>query len=298
MNAPAIGRAPAARVRAPGLGALVWPAVGMLLVCFLAPVLTFAVYSFLTAGLFEVSGPVTLSNYDEALSSAVNRTLAGNSLTTGAFAAGAIVSLALPVAYWLRYLAGRWLMPALFIVVVAMLSSYLVRIYSWRTILGENGIVNETLQTLGLVDQPLDLLFNRFAVTVAATHLYLPFAILVLYTSLRPLEPAYLEAAQDLGAGPLTRWRRVILPALAAPLASVGVFVFVLVASDWFMPSFLGGSSGTLLGQGIWLTFRELGDYPLGAAMSLLTLAGFALCFALVQLGLRLAKVGKLAWSG
>lgn len=276
---------------------LTLPAVWGLLIFFVAPALTFAAYSVLTAGLFEVSGPLTLDNFRQAVETPLNRTLARNSLLTGLMAAVAITLIALPMAYWLRYLAGRWRTPALFVIVVAMLSSYLVRIYSWRTILGENGIVNRALETVGLIDEPLDLLFNRFAVTVAATHLYLPLVILVLFTSLRPLEPSYLEAAQDLGANAFVRWRRVILPVLATPLASTAVFIFVLVASDWFMPSFLGGSSGNLLGQRIWLTFRELGDYPLGAALSLITLVSFVVCFMLVRLALRLMKVDKVRWS-
>ena len=85
--------------------------------------------------------------------------------------------------------------------------------YAWRTILGENGLLNSGLRELGLIDGSLGfLLFNRFAVTVALVHIFLPYVVLVLYAGFRPISPALLESAQDLGGGVVTRWRRVVLP--------------------------------------------------------------------------------------
>ena len=274
------------------------PTVLGLLVFFVAPFLTFVVYSFLTAGFYSVSRPFTLDAYRAAFTSDVNPTLAVNSLVVGLVAATTTILVGLPIAYWLRYQAGRLQLPVLFLITATMFASYLVRIYAWRTMLGENGIVNSALESIGLIDKPLGfLIFSRLAVTLAAVHLFLPFVILVLFAGFRPLQPAFLEAAQDLGAGGLLRWRRVILPLVAAPAASAFLFVFVLASSDWVTSAFLGGSSGTLLGYKIAATFRELGNYPQGAALSLLTLTAFALCFGLVTLGLRLARLDTVRWS-
>ena len=89
----------------------------------------------------------------------------------------------------------------LFLITGTLFASYLVRIYAWRTILGANGLLNTGLETLGLIDDPLGfLLYNRFAVTVALVHIFLPYVVLVLYAGFRPISPALLEAAQDLGA--------------------------------------------------------------------------------------------------
>ena len=139
----------------------------------------------------------------------LNRTLARNSIEIGLLSAIFSVALALPVAYWLRYATGRWRMVVLFLITASMFASYLVRIYAWRTMLGEHGVVNSALESLGIIDQPLGfLIFNRFAVTVALVHIFLPYAVLVLFAGFQPIRPGLLEAAQDLGAG--------AVPALAA----------------------------------------------------------------------------------
>ena len=275
--------------------ALATPATVGLLVFFVAPLLAFAVYSFLTGSLYEVSTPFTLENYREAVDSELNRTLARNSVVVGLLAALVSVAVALPIAYWLRYASERRRAIVLFLIVASFLASYLVRIYAWRSILGSNGLINSGLGELGLIDDPLDIfLYNRFAVTVALVHIYLPYVVLVLYAGLAPLQPSYLETAQDLGAGRLQRWRRVVLPLVAAPAASAFLFVFVLSAADYVTPQFLGGKTGVLLGVQVQVSFVGTGDYGLGAATAFAMLAGFLTCYALIALGLRLAKLDRL----
>ena len=136
--------------------------------------------------------------------------------------------------------------------------------YAWRTILGENGLLNSGLRELGLIDGSLGfLLFNRFAVTVALVHIFLPYVVLVLYAGFRPISPALLESAQDLGGG-VTRWRRVVLPLIAAPAVTSFLFVFVLSASDYVTPQFLGGTSGAMLGRRIQEALTGLGNFRSG----------------------------------
>ena len=116
--------------------------------------------------------------------------------------------------------------------------------------LGRNGAINRGLEAIGIIDEPLDfLLYNRFAVTIALVHIFLPYVVLVLYAGLAPLQPSYLETAQDLGAGRLQRWRRVVLPLVAAPAVSAFLFVFVLSAADYVTPQLLGGTNGVMLGR-------------------------------------------------
>ena len=135
----------------PGLGsvALTLPAVLGLLLFFAAPFVTFAVYSVLTSGLFEVSRPFTTDAYSTVLGSDVNRTLAMNSFWTGLLAAAFTVALSLPIAYWLRYAAGTWRIPVLFLVTATFFASYLVRIYAWKSILGRRGVLNTALESIG-----------------------------------------------------------------------------------------------------------------------------------------------------
>jgi spermidine/putrescine transport system permease protein len=277
---------------------LTLPAALGLLLFFAAPLVTFFVYSFLTAGLFTVSGPLTLDAYEKAVTTPLNGTLAVNSFVTGILAAGVSVIVALPIAYWLRYSAGRWQLPVLFLITASMFASYLVRIYAWRTILGENGLLNTGLEGIGVIDEPIGfILFSRFAVTVALVHIFLPYVVLVLYAAFRPLEPRYLESAQDLGAGIVQRWRRVVLPLIAAPVVTSFLFVFILASADYVTPQFLGGTSGSMLGVQIQSSFKALGNWPLGAALSFLMLAAFLLCYGLSMLGLRIAKLDRIRWG-
>jgi spermidine/putrescine transport system permease protein len=268
------------------------PAAAGLVAFFLVPLLVFAVYSVLTAGLYSVSGPLTLDAYGEAVASRVNRTLAANSAVIGLATAIVTVAVALPIAYWLRRSARRLRIPVLFLIIASMFASYLVRIYAWRTVLGANGLINDGLRRLGLIDQPLDfLIYSRFAVTVALVHIFLPYVVLVIYAAMAPLGAGLFEAAQDLGASSRTLWRRVILPLMAAPAASAFLFVFILSASDYVTPQFLGGASGVTLGVQVQVNFRTLGNYPVAAATSFLMMAAFLGCYLLSALVLRALRL-------
>jgi spermidine/putrescine transport system permease protein len=274
------------------------PAVLTMLVLFVTPLAVFAVYSFLHGAFFQVSGPLTLGNYRGALSSHLTRVLAKNSLVVGLLSATLTLLVALPIAYWLRYAAGRWRTLVLFLITATLFASYLVRIYAWRSILGQSGLINSGLLRLGVIDHPLGfLLYNKFSVTVALVHIFLPYVVLVLYAGFAPLAPALLESAQDLGANAIVRWRRVVLPLVAAPAVSSFLFVFVLSAGDYVTPQLIGGTNGVLLGVDVQSEFKAVGDFPLGAATSLLMLAAFVALYVITALGLRLTRLDRIRWS-
>ena len=289
------GASPESRRVRPGPGSLVVPAALGLLLLFAAPLGTFFLYSFLTNSLYEVSGPLTLDAYRDALTTDVNRTLAVNSFVVGLASATATIVVGLPIAYWLRFAAGRFQLLVLFLITATLFASYLVRIFAWQSILGGNGLLNSGLRRLGLIDEPLGfLLYNRFAVTVALVHIFLPYVILVLYAGFRPVSPALVEAAQDLGANALTRWRRVILPLMAAPASAAFLLVFVLSASDYVTPQFVGGTDGALLGVRIQAALTGVGNWPLGAALSFLMLGAFLLCYLLSAIALRIVRLDRI----
>ena len=296
MSAVADAGAPSETRRARlGPGALVLPAAIGLVLFFAAPLGTFFLYSFLSNSLYEVSRPFTLDAYADALTTDVNRTLAVNSIVVGFCAAAGTVIVGLPIAYWLRFAAGRLQIPVLFLITATLFASYLVRIFAWQSILGGNGLLNSGLRRLGIIDEPLGfLLYNRFAVTVALVHIFLPYVVLVLYAGFRPVSPALIEAAQDLGANAFTRWRRVILPLVAAPAATAFLLVFVLSAADYVTPQFVGGTDGALLGVRIQAALTGVGNWPLGAALSFLMLGAFLLCYLLVALALRLMRLDRI----
>jgi spermidine/putrescine transport system permease protein len=125
----------------------------------------------------------------------------------------------------------------------------------------------------------------------------LPYVVLVLFAGFRPIAPSLLETAQDLGANALTRWRKVLLPLIAAPATTSFLFVFVLSASDYVTPQFLGGTEGALLGVRIQSALTGTGDWPLGAALSFLMLAAFVVCYGLTVLGLRLLRLDRIRFA-
>ena len=256
------------------------PAVVWMVVFFVVPLGVFAVYSVMTNALYDVKLPFTLAAYRSAITSSLNRVLAWNSITVGVATAVTTLVVGLPVAYWLRFVAGRSRIAVLFLITSSMFASYLVRIYAWRTILGSRGVVNSGLQRAGIIDEPLGfLLYSRFAVTLALVHIFLPYVVLVLFAAMAPLGRGLLEAGQDLGAGSTLLWRRVILPIMAAPAFSAFVFVFILASADYVTPQFLGGTSGVTLGVQIQSNFITVGNWPIAAATSILMLLSFLLVY-------------------
>lgn len=249
-----------------------------MLAFFLLPLGLFAVYSVMTNALYDVALPLTLDSYLAAVTSPLNRTLARNSLLIGLITAAITLVVGLPVAYWLRFVAGRSRLAVLFLITSSMFASYLVRIYAWRSILGSQGLVNNALQRLGLADAPVGfLLYSRFAVVVALVHIFLPYVVLVLYAAMAPLGQGVLEAGRDLGASAPVLWRKVILPIMAAPGFSAFMFVFILSSADYVTPQFLGGTNGLTLGVQVQANFITVGNWPLAAATSFLMLASFLL---------------------
>jgi spermidine/putrescine transport system permease protein len=271
------------------------PAVAWLLAFFAVPLVVFAVYSFLTNELYAVGLPFTLDGYEDALTSELNRTLARNSVAVGLTTSVVTVVVGMPIAFWLRFVARRSRLAVLFLITASMFASYLVRIYAWRTVLGSRGLINSALSSAGLIDQPLGfLLYSRFAVVVALVHIFLPYVVLVLYAGMGPLGEGLLEAAQDLGASSSLLWRRVIVPIMAAPAFSAGMFVFILAAADYVTPQFLGGKDGLTLGVQIQQNFIAVGNWPLAAATSFLMLLAFVLLFALGSFVLRRLRLNDI----
>jgi spermidine/putrescine transport system permease protein len=271
---------------------LAFPAALGMLIFVVTPLIVFAGYSLLTSGLYEVSRPWTLANYRDVIGNHTNVILARNSLFTGFLVGAFTVLIALPVAYWLRYCAGRVRGLVVALIVISFLASYLVRIYAWRTVLGTTGVVNKALMAVGVIHHPLGfLLFNRTAVVIALVHIFLPYAILVMYAAFIPFDARYLEACEDLGATRVQQWRKLILPVIAAPAATLFMFILILASGDYVTPQLLGGTNGEMIGVQIQNEFQAVGDWGAGAALSFTMLAAFLACAALIRLALYVGGV-------
>lgn len=254
-------------------------------VFFVAPLAIFFLYSFWTVDGYDIVARWTLGNYADAVSDPVYRSLMRNTLVIAAIVSAITLVIAYAFAHALRFHLARWQEPLLLLVLVALFSGYLVRIYAWRTILGNEGIVNEGLRALGVIEQPLSfLLYNRWAAILVLVNFAVPVAILPIYAALQNVQGEAIEAARDLGCGRFTAFRRVTLPLAWPGLFFSFALTFVIAAGDYVVPQLVGGSSGTMVGKIISDKFALAFDWPGGAALAFTALACVLLVLAVVKL--------------
>jgi spermidine/putrescine transport system permease protein len=260
------------------------PLVGTLVVFLLAPLVIFFIYSVWRLRSYQIVSEWNLDNYRAALESDIYRRLLWNTFRIAGLTALLTVTIAYVFAHALRFHLQRVQNQLVLLVLVAAFSGYLVRIYAWRTILGERGFVNTVLHDLGLTDRPLDfLLFNRFAAILVLSNFLLPVAVLTVYAALQNIRDSEIEAARDLGAGMFTTLRRVTLPLAWPGIYAALALCFIFAAGDYLTPMLVGGTSGTMVGRTIADAFNAQFDWPSGAALSFLTLAIVLLVLAVVR---------------
>jgi spermidine/putrescine transport system permease protein len=177
--------------------------------------------------------------------------------------------------------SGAWKSVLLMLVVIPFWTSYLIRTYAWMLIFRAQGVINRTLLWLGLIHQPLQLLYTTFAVFIGLVYAQLPFMILPLFAVLQKLDPALLEAAQDLGASRSRTFLRVTLPLSSSGLAAGSALVFISAAGAFITPDLLGGARSMMVGNLIQDQFAVARDQPFGSAIAfLLTFVVLALLLA------------------
>jgi spermidine/putrescine transport system permease protein len=233
---------------------------------------------------FQIVRAWTLANYTDAIASGPYRNLLRNTLAIALAAGTASVVVAYTFAHVVRFHLKRWQEPLIFAVVVALFSGYLVRIYAWRTILGDRGVVNEALQGLGIAQEPITvLLYSRFAAILVLCNFLIPLAVLPIYAALQDIREEEVEAARDLGATPWRAFRSVTLPLAWNGVTVAFALVFIIAAGDYVTPQLVGGTSGTMIGQAIARAFNLTFNWPQGAALSFLLLGVVLAIVALVR---------------
>ncbi len=169
----------------------------------------------------------------------------------------------------------------LFLAMLPFWTNYLIRTYAWIVLLNPVGLINAGLKNLGVISEPLPLLYNEFAVILGLVYSYTPFVILAIYSALQRLDQSFVEASRDLGAGAWTTFRRITLPLTAAGVTAGAVFVFVLSIGNFVTPDLLGGGKFQMIGNLIYDQFLSARDWPFGATLSGLLIAlMMALLFA------------------
>lgn len=196
--------------------------------------------------------------------------LLAKSILMALLATVVIILMAYPMAYFLAFRVTRHKILWLILITVPFWTSYLLRIFAWKVILGYNGVLNSGLMSLGIIDKPLGFLLNNpSSVIIALTHAWLAFAILPIYVSLEKIDRSLLEAATDLGDSRLARFLRITLPLSLPGVISAALLVFIPTVGDYITPAQVGGTSGAMIGTLIQLQFGKANDWPLGAAVSI-----------------------------
>lgn len=249
---------------------LALPATVYVALLIAVPVALTIAYSFWIQDFVEIKRSFTWENYNEILTEPLYRTLIGRSVSVAALVTLFTVLTAYPIAYFIAFNVKRNKAMWLFLVTIPFWTSYLLRVFSWKIILGHNGLLNSSLIWLGIIDEPMTaLLYNTNAVVLTLTHAWAPFAILPIFVSLNKIDRSLLEAARDLGQGPLRTFWRVTLPLSIPGVIGATLIIFIPTVGDYITPALVGGSQGTMVANMIQVQFGAANNWPLGSALAL-----------------------------
>lgn len=289
MSSATVQDAGAARGwRIPGGWLLVGPPLLYLLVFLVIPYGEILLHSVWQVDGYVISRTLTGDNYARIVENPLYRQVLWNSFSTALLVTLFALAIGYPLAFFLAFVARRHRQMLYFLVVIPLLTSFLLRAYTWKIILGRSGLVNSTLTSLGLTDGPLDLfLYNQFSVVLTLVYIFVPFVTLPIYASLEKLSRDQIEASLDLGARPFTTFRRVILPLSLPGVVAGGTFTFALSFGDFVAPSLLGGPNEIMIANVIISQFGTAFDWPFGSALAMVVVV---IVLAIVGIGARLEK--------
>jgi len=228
----------------------------------------------------------TLENYRRLLDPIYLKVFV-DSLLTAALATLLCLLVAYPFAWRLSRVDRRWRPVLLTLVIIPFWTNSLVRVYAIRSLLAAKGALNSLLLTLGLIDEPVRLLYSGWAVSIGLVYVLLPFMILPLYSSFEKLDPRLIEAAADLGASRLARFRHVIVPLTLPGIAAGCLLVFLPALGLFYVTDVLGGARNLMIGALLKDQFLDARDWPFGAAASLVVIGLLFLFLALYRLARR-----------
>jgi spermidine/putrescine transport system permease protein len=255
-----------------------------------APLILLALYSFWSQSGLVVDPTPTLDRYRDVLGRQSYIDIFLRSIGMSGLVTLVTVGLAYPMAYYVAFGVKRYKFVWLILLTIPFWTSYLLRAFSWKVILGYNGVINSSLMTTGVISQPLEfLLYNQTAVVITLAHAYAAFAILPIYVSLEKIDRTLLEAAADLGDGAWARFWRVTFPLSLPGVIGAAVLIFVPTTGDYVTPALVGGPTGQMIANIIQVQFLKIGDWPLGSALAIAAMAGVAILVMLFVSAMQLA---------
>jgi putative spermidine/putrescine transport system permease protein len=220
-------------------------------------------------------------NYEAIVTSAAFRNILLQTLEIAGWTTLISLALGFPLAWYLTTVSTRRATLLLLLGTAPLWVAILARLYAWTVILGRGGVINETLLSVGLINEPLDLLFNRSAVLIGMVHVMLPFMLLTLYASMKGIDRALLEAAYSLGGGSWLVFRRVFVPLVAPGVFAGCLLVFIMSLGFFILPAVLGGGGDQTLPVYVQTQVRLL-NWGVASAMTVVLLVVTLALFAIV----------------
>lgn len=250
--------------------ALIAPPFLYALAVLAAPLVTILTYSFFRDGYLEVIREFTLDNYRQIFADPIVHKIMLRSFGVAAMVTLVTVILAFPVAYFISFMVRPERKPLwLFLITIPFWTSYLIRVFLWKVILGYNGVINSSLTGLGIIDEPLSfILYNVNSIVLTLAHAYAPFAILPIFVALEKIDRALLEAGRDLGESRAMTFWRVTLPLAMPGVVAAVLIVFIPTIGDYVTPALIGGGKIPMIANMIQVQMLDLDNRPLGSALA------------------------------
>lgn len=248
---------------------LLSPTLLVMAVGILVPFGILITMSFWTQVGFDFDTSFSLKNYQAAAEHPIYEALLTRSLLISGGCAIATVLISYPMAYYVAFHVKRRKMLWIILMTLPFWTSYLLRVFAWKVILGYNGAINSGLKGLGIIEQPMEfLLYSPTAVMITLAHAWAAFAVLPIYVSLEKIDRSLLEAATDLGDGPVARFMRVTLPLSLPGVTAAVLIIFIPTVGDYITPTLLGGPDGVMMANMIRAQFGNVNNWPMGAALA------------------------------
>ncbi len=285
MTAPAEVKGRAGRSRGPLIsrwGTLAFPLLVFLTVAFLLPMLLMVIRS------FTDPPDAGLANYQTFFASDANIRVLGNTFYIATVCTIVCLAVGYPYAYLMAIVPQRVAGLLLIAVLVPFWSSLLVRTFAWEVILRDTGLINNVLQSIGIISEPLPLIRNTFSVILGMSQILLPFMVLPLYTVMQRIDPELTRAAANLGAPPFAAFRRVFVPLSFPGVAAGALLVFVLALGFYITPTILGSPRETMISRFIADQVQQRLNWGLATAMAVILMG---LTFAVLAIASRFVKL-------
>ena len=265
---------------------LLSPTLLAMLVGLAMPLIVLLTLSFWIQEYLDFVRTFSLKNYLDFFQKPIYTKILFKSIRMSGMVTFVTVLLAYPMAYYIAFRVKQNKLIWLILITVPFWTSYLLRVFVWKIMLGYNGVINSGLKNLGILTEPLEfLLYNPTAVVITLAHAWAAFAILPIYVSLEKIDRSLLEASQDLGENTFMTFLRVTLPLSLPGVIAASLLVFIPTVGDYVTPSLVGGPRGIMIGNIIQSMFGKAQNWPLGAAISVMSMITVTLMVSLFLWG-------------